>query len=110
MPHNKIELHNEEYVHLFSALFQNDSLGILVINKDGEIVMANDYLLTLFEYPSPKDIIGEKVEILIPQRFRQHHVSDRNHFIEKPAKRPMGIGRDLFGRKKTGLEFPSKLA
>ncbi|MEO7294427.1 MAG: PAS domain-containing sensor histidine kinase, partial [Ginsengibacter sp.] len=56
------------------------------------------------------ELIGKKVELLIPSRFHHHHVSDRENFNKNPQRRPMGAGRDLFGIKKTGKEFPVEVS
>lgn len=92
------------------ALFQNDSLGILVINKAGNIVIVNNFLLGLFGYEDPNELIGKKVEVLIPARFHGHHVKDRNGYSANPEQRPMGVGRDLFGVKNSGEEFPVEIS
>jgi len=94
----------------FEALFQNASLGILVINKAGEIVTVNNFLVTLFGYNTPEDLVGKKIEVLIPSRFHKHHVKDRDHYAHNPESRPMGVGRDLYGIKKTGEEFPVEVS
>lgn len=94
----------------FEALFQNDSLGILVINKAGNIVIVNNFLLGLFGYEDPNELIGKKVEVLIPARFHGHHVKDRNGYSANPEQRPMGVGRDLFGVKNSGEEFPVEIS
>lgn len=80
----------------FEAVFQNASLGILVIDKSGTITLANNFLLPLFGYTEAAEIIGQKIEILIPARYHHQHVSDRDAYIKHPETRPMGIGRDLF--------------
>lgn len=94
----------------FEAVFQNASLGILVINSKGNIVLANNFLLTQFGYMNAGEITGKKMEVLIPHRFHHQHVSDRSHFNAHPATRPMGIGRDLFGIKKDGTEIPLEIS
>ncbi|HJY22561.1 MAG TPA: PAS domain-containing sensor histidine kinase, partial [Hanamia sp.] len=91
-------------------VFQNASLGILVINSNGNIVLANNFLLTQFGYMNAGEITGKKMEVLIPHRFHHQHVSDRAHFNAHPATRPMGIGRDLFGIKKDGTEIPLEIS
>ncbi|MEO8117148.1 MAG: PAS domain S-box protein, partial [Bacteroidota bacterium] len=93
----------------FAAVFQNASLGILLINQDGNIELANDFLLAMFEYER-EEIVGHKLEILIPSRFHSKHVTDRDQYIAHPSTRPMGIGRDLFGMKKDGLEIPLEIS
>ena len=94
----------------FKAIFQNASLGILVINESGIIALANDFLIHVFGYDSPDDLIGQKMEILIPPRYRNQHVHDRDKFIEHPTTRPMGIGRDLYGITKSGSEIPVEIS
>ncbi|UEG50097.1 PAS domain-containing sensor histidine kinase [Ferruginibacter lapsinanis] len=94
----------------FEALFQYASLGILVANKAGEIVLANNFLLSKFGYDDPMELAGEKIEKLIPARFHRQHVPHRDKYIEHPQKRPMGLGLDLFGIKKDGTEFPVEIS
>jgi PAS domain S-box-containing protein len=94
----------------FKAIFQNASLGILVINQFGNIALANDFLIKEFGYDNVDELIGQKMEILIPPRYRHQHVHDRDKFIEHPATRPMGIGRDLYGITKDGKEIPVEIS
>jgi PAS domain S-box-containing protein len=94
----------------FKAIFQNASLGILVINQYGNITLANDFLLGEFGYEKLDELIGRKMEILIPARYRDQHVIDRDHFIDHPASRPMGMGRDLYGITKDGREIPVEVS
>ena len=89
----------------FQAIFQNASLGILVINNKGKIVLANDFLLKQFGYSSIDEILGKSLGILIPSRYHQKHKIERDTFIKNPEIRAMGIGRDLFGMKKDGTEM-----
>lgn len=94
----------------FKAVFQNASLGILVINSKGEIVLANDFLTTHFGYSSPSELIGKQMEILIPDRYHHQHVKERHHYAAHPVTRPMGMGRDLFGARKDGTELPLEIS
>lgn len=94
----------------FEALFQNASLGILMVNDYGEIVLANNFLVSQFGYESADEIVGKKVELLIPMRFHKRHVHDRERYAQKPERRLMGVGRDLFGLKKNGDEFPAEIS
>ena len=110
MPDNTLKDQTENEGQLFEALFQNASLGILVIDKEGKIKLVNNFLLSLFGYTLVADIIGQKVELLIPERFHKHHISDREKYVTKPERRPMGLGMDLFGRKKNGEEFPVEIS
>ena len=94
----------------FKAIFQNASLGILVINTVGDITLANDFLLRQFGYSKADELIGKKIEILIPKRYHHQHISDRDIYVHHPQTRPMGIGRDLFGIKKDGTEIPLEIS
>ena len=94
----------------FNAVFQNASLGILVINSNGTIALVNNFLVSLFGYEHEDELIGKKMEILIPGRYHHQHVSDRDHYNEHPTTRPMGIGRDLFGITKEGEELPLEIS
>lgn len=104
---NKLLLREQEK---FKAVFQNASLGILVIDESGTITLANDYLLKEFGYTSAEELIGKKMEILIPERYHHRHVVDREHYMEHPVTRPMGMGRDLFGVTKNGKELPLEIS
>jgi PAS domain S-box-containing protein len=94
----------------FKAIFQNASLGILVINPKGDITLANDFLLRQFGYSSAGELIGKKIEMLIPKRYHHQHVVDRDIYVLHPQTRPMGMGRDLFGIKKDGTEIPLEIS
>ena len=94
----------------FEALFRFASLGILVVNQAGEIIMANNFLLSQFNYESAEELIGSKIELLIPSRFHHQHVTHRHGYTANPQKRPMGLGMDLFGIKKNGIEFPVEVS
>lgn len=94
----------------FEAFFKYASLGILIVNGSGDIISANPFLLNLFGY-SETEIIGNKIEKLIPRRYTDAHVGHRNGYIHnKPEGRPMGIGLDLYGAKKDGTEFPVEVS
>lgn len=92
------------------ALFNHASIGILAINFDGHITMANPHLLKQFGYSTEEDLIGQKVEILIPQYLRQRHEKHRWDYDRHPQNRPMGIGMDLMGLRKDGTEFPVEIS
>lgn len=94
----------------FEALFQYASMGILVINDTGDITMANNFLVAQFGYNSPDELIGKKVDALIPSRYHQRHDRYLVQYNKKPERRPMGIGKDLFGIKKDGTEFPVEIS
>ena len=94
----------------YEALFQHASIGIIVVNAQGEITTANNFLLTLFGYEDQNELIGKKIEALIPSRYHGNHTHHRNHYSENPEPRPMGLGRDLFGTKKDGTEISVEIS
>jgi PAS domain S-box-containing protein len=93
----------------FYALFNYASIGILITNASGEIQMANKYIDQQFGY-EPGELIGKKVETLIPRRYTQRHEKHRENFSNNPHSRPMGLGMELSGLKKDGSEFPVEVS
>jgi PAS domain S-box-containing protein len=93
----------------FQALFNYASIGILITNAKGEIQMANKYIEQQFGY-QPGELVGRKVEVLIPPRYTQRHVKHREQFNDNPHSRPMGLGMELSGMKKDGSEFPVEVS
>ena len=82
--------------------------GMIVVNSSGEIVLTNTTLENIFKY-SKNEIIGKKIEQLIPTKYKQEHQKYRNHFINRPSPRKMGAGRDLFGLTSDGTEVPIEI-
>ncbi len=79
--------------------------AMIMVDSAGVISFANAPAATVFGY-SLNELIGRAIETLIPERFRDRHVGDRKGFLSEPSSRAMGAGRDLFGRRKDGSEFP----
>src|SRR6266498_4216161 len=79
--------------------------AILIADKDGQIVYGNNQVESLFGY-SPKDVIGQPVEMLIPERFHENHVGHRQAYNGQRQRRSMGLSRDMFGQRKDTSEFP----
>jgi PAS domain S-box-containing protein len=94
----------------FEALFQFASMGILVANAKAEIILTNNFLLALFGYEDQNELTGKKIETLIPSRYHPNHIQYRDHYIENPRPRPMGLGKDLFAVRKDGSEFPVEIS
>jgi PAS domain S-box-containing protein len=90
---------------IYERLFAASPDGILVVDSSGNIRHANPQIEHLFGYASA-ELISKRVEILIPERFRDVHPQHRSHFNEQPRMRPMGAGLELYGRRKDGTEFP----
>jgi PAS domain S-box-containing protein len=79
--------------------------AMIMVDSAGVINFANASAATVFGY-SLSELIGCQIEMLIPQRFRDRHPGYRKDFLSHPSRREMGVGRDLFGRRKDGSEFP----
>ena len=94
----------------FEALFNHASLGIVVTNAKGQIQMANEFLLSQFGYNNKEELTGKTIEVLIPRRYEHIHHKHRENYDKHPGNRSMGIGRDLFGLKKNGTEFPVEVS
>lgn len=93
----------------FKALFEHAAEGILVADAGGAIQLANPAAEKLFGY-AEGELAGQQVEILIPRRYSHHHGALRDKFNDNPKARVMGSGRDLFGIKKDGVEFPVEIS
>lgn len=83
--------------------------AMLIIDKDGHLILVNPALETLFGY-APGELQGQTLEILIPERYRQGHVGLRGSFFDKPHPRAMGAGFELFACRKDGSEFPVEVS
>ncbi|MFB3126780.1 MAG: PAS domain S-box protein, partial [Candidatus Acidiferrales bacterium] len=79
--------------------------SIVVVNSDGHIVLANARVENMFGY-SQEELLGQPIEILLPERFRKIHPQHHEGYFAAPHIRPMGTGLDLVGRRKDGSEFP----
>jgi PAS domain S-box-containing protein len=93
----------------FHGLFDYASIGILIANSTGEVLMANKYVMQQFGY-AETDLLGQKIEMLIPKRYQRKHVGHRNKYSQDPHSRPMGLGMELSGLKKDGSEFPVEVS
>ena len=79
--------------------------GMVMVANTGRIVMANREIERMFGYRLD-ELIGERIDILVSESLRPQHIRYREGFARKPEARRMGMGRDLFGRRKNGSEFP----
>ncbi|MEO7664289.1 MAG: PAS domain S-box protein [Candidatus Limnocylindrales bacterium] len=83
--------------------------AVIAVDADATIVYANPQAVRTFGY-SRDELLGQSIEMLLPERVAERHVAHRSAFLEHPRARPMGIGLDLAGRRKDGTEFPVEIS
>lgn len=96
------------FEHL-TSLFENATEGIILTNGLGIIVLVNPAAERMFQYEGG-EIIGQPIEILIPEKFKPHHHELRTGFYHHPSNRSMGENRDLYGRRKDGTGLPVEVS
>jgi len=89
----------------FRSLFEFSPDAIVVTDRDGRIAEVNGQVAKFFGY-GRGELIGQAVEVLVPERFRHTHPRHRKEYSGHPQTRPMGIGLELRGLRKDGAEFP----
>ncbi|HNB27331.1 MAG TPA: PAS domain S-box protein [Alphaproteobacteria bacterium] len=89
----------------FRDLVESAPDGVIIIDKDGRIELVNAQAERQFGYPR-QELIGQTIEMLIPDRARQGHPERRESYIERARTRQMSPGMDIRGRRKDGSEFP----
>jgi PAS domain S-box-containing protein len=93
---------------MFRTLVESAPQSILLVNRQGEIVLANPKVQEMFGYTSD-ELTGKSVDALLPERYLNIHQTHRAQFAAHPSTRPMGQGRDLAARRKDGSEFPVEI-
>jgi protein-histidine pros-kinase len=83
--------------------------AVVGVGPDGRIVLVNAQAERLFDY-GRDELIGQPVEILVPEAIRGIHSGHRTRYLADPAHRPMGAGIELVGRRKDGSEFPAEIS
>jgi two-component system, LuxR family, sensor kinase FixL len=82
--------------------------AMIMVNTEGRITLANTQAEAVFGY-AREELIGQPIEMLVPERFRSRHVGDRHGYHGDARARSMGAGRELFGRRKDGSEVPIEI-
>ncbi len=91
------------------ALLESASEGIVLIDASGRITLVNTAAERMFGYDHA-ELLGQSLEVLLPERLRGAHTEHRAHYFAAPRVRPMGYGLDLAGRRKDGTEFPVEIS
>ena len=93
----------------FRGLLESAPDGVVIVNTDGEIVLVNHQAERLLGYRR-EELLGQLVEILLPERFRQRHIEHRARYFAAPVTRPMGANYQLWARRKDASEFPVEIS
>jgi PAS domain S-box-containing protein len=93
----------------FRSLLETAPDAMVIVDEDGRIVLVNSQTERLFGY-ARNELIGELVELLVPERFASEHPHHRKTFAHDPHARPMGSDLDLYARRKDGSEFPVEIS
>jgi PAS domain S-box-containing protein len=92
-----------------NSLFENATEGFVIADDLGNIVLVNPSACRIFGYDA-EEMVGQKIEMLIPEYYKRSHVQLRDHFYKEPQNRSMGHARELYGRKKDGVNFPVEVS
>jgi PAS domain S-box-containing protein len=98
----------QESAH-FEALFRYATMGILITDNSGIITAVNPFALNEFGY-TENELLGKRIELLIPHRFREQHIQYHDAYFKNPQTRKMGRGVELIGLKKNNAEFPVEIS
>jgi len=94
---------------MFEALLEAAPDALVIINQDGRMVLVNSETERMFGYQR-EELLGQPVEVLVPERVRPGHVAHRNRYFAEPHARPMGLNLELHGQRKNGREFPVEIS
>ncbi len=94
---------------VYRLLFETAAESLLIVDKEGLIQLVNFRTNEMFGYDG-KELIGKPMEILLPDKYRKEHVGHRDSYTKHPKRRSMGMGMDLWGKRKDGTEFPVEVS
>lgn len=93
----------------FRMLVETAPAAIVIVDGKGRIVDLNAQTLAIFGYQRD-ELLGQSVDMLLPEKLRRNHKEHRAGYMSSPHARPMGLGMELFARRKNGTEFPVEIS
>jgi PAS domain S-box-containing protein len=106
---HEAERNLSQSVRRFEAVFDHATIGIIVCDRQGNIVLTNEKALQLFDYAS-EGLLGQRIEVLVPDAVSGRHEKLRETFNAHPSVRSMGANRDLQARRRDGSVFPVEIS
>ncbi|WP_317897605.1 PAS domain-containing sensor histidine kinase [Aurantibacillus circumpalustris] len=106
---SKLDSKNNFRMESLNALFEHATEGIIISNKKGEILRANPSSERLFGF-SDGELLGKVIEDLVPRKYSNSHVKNRENYNQNPHARSMGKNMDLYARRKDNSEFPVEIS
>lgn len=94
--------------NMLAAFFRFSPDAVVVVDEAGRITRVNDQVKSIFGYTS-RELVGKRIEVLIPARFRGRHKEHRNRYMSAQRLREMGVDLDLYALRKDGSEFPADI-
>ena len=94
---------------LVRSVLESAPDAMIIIDDSGTVLFANRQVSALFGYDK-SEVVGHPVEMLLPERYHGRHVAHRREYTGSVRTRPMGIGLDLFARRRDGSEFPVEIS